>query len=74
MEHLIYWIISKLQKNRLPSKPAAIHEPNTEWAVSFVSFGKPQTRILTGESEQLVKERFLQNRPHSKIETIVCLG
>jgi len=74
MEYLIAWIIWKLRRKPLLVKPVVSHSSNTEWLVNFTNYGKLETRILQGESEEIVKERFLSVRPNARINNIVCLN
>ena len=50
-----------------------VYDPNTKWLINFVSEGKPQTRILIGESQRVVRERFLVFRKNVRIESITLL-
>lgn len=73
MEYLIAWIIWKLHRKSLLVKPITNHYSNTEWLVNFTNYGKIETRILQGENEEIVKERFLSVRPNTRINNIICL-
>jgi hypothetical protein len=74
MEYLIAWIIWKLRRKPLLVKPVVSHSSNTEWLVNFTNYGKYENRILQGESEEIVRERFMCVRPNAIINTIVCLN
>ena len=74
MEYLIAWIILKLRRKPLLVKPVVSHSSNTEWLVNFNCYGKNETRILQGESENIVRQRFLSVKPNAKITNIVCLN
>ena len=69
MRNPITWLYDKLffvENN-------TIYTPNTKWLINFVSEGKPQTKIIFGESQRIVKERFLIFRPNVRIESIILL-
>lgn len=54
--------------------PIINHSPYTEWLISFTNYGKCENRMLQGENEDVVKERFLSCRPNARINNIVCLN
>lgn len=56
------------------AKPNVNHSSNTEWMVNFIYGGKEQMRILQGENENMVRERFMSARPSAKITGIMCLN
>lgn len=69
MQNPMTWLYHKLffVKNDL------VYDSNTKWLINFVSEGKPQSKILTGESQRVVRERFLIFRPNIRIENITLL-
>lgn len=69
MRNPITWLYDKL----FFVKNDVAYDSNTKWLINFVSDGKPLTKILTGESQSVVRERFLIFRPNIRIESICLL-
>ena len=74
MVYLIYWLIWKLHRKSLSNKHVVSHSSNTEWLVNFTNYGESENRILQGESERIIRERFMCIRPNARINSIVCLN
>ncbi len=73
MECLIAWIILKLYRKYLLPETHITYSHNTEWIVNYTNYNKSETRIFRGESEKIIRERFLSFRPNAIINEVVCL-
>lgn len=56
------------------AKPNVTHSSNTEWIVNFIYGGKEQRRILQGENENIVRDKFMSVRSSAKITSVICLN
>ena len=69
MQNLITW----LYNNLIFVKNDKIYDKDTKWLINFILDGKLQTKIIMGETQKIVRERFLLFSSNVRIESIVLL-
>lgn len=56
------------------SKKEEIFATDTQWLVNYTQHSRTENRILQGESEKVVRERFLSVNYNARINSVIKIG